>query len=190
MSDLQKITPDDKWRMYGFTPYNMSPIQKAIQFGHAVVEYMVKYRTSLNSSAVINCLEWAEKNKTFIILNGGTTNMNIDRFGTMNMHLEFLQDEFPDWPLATFHEPDFGDQLTAVVFLVPEQVYNKKKFPDWIDVVRLFPECEEFQSENLRDYAEAMKNEEHELYLAWVKNTGGDQIVKMREFIQPFKLAN
>ena len=26
-------------RMYGFVPYNISEIQKAIQFGHAVVEY-------------------------------------------------------------------------------------------------------------------------------------------------------
>ena len=26
-------------RMYGFVPYNISPIQQAIQFGHAVVEY-------------------------------------------------------------------------------------------------------------------------------------------------------
>ena len=24
-------------RMYGFVPYNISPIQQAIQFGHAVV---------------------------------------------------------------------------------------------------------------------------------------------------------
>jgi len=26
-------------RMYGIVPYNISPIQQAIQFGHAVVEY-------------------------------------------------------------------------------------------------------------------------------------------------------
>ena len=28
-----------KYRMYGLVPYNISPIQQAIQFGHAVVEY-------------------------------------------------------------------------------------------------------------------------------------------------------
>ena len=26
-------------RMYGLVPYNISPIQQGIQFGHAVVEY-------------------------------------------------------------------------------------------------------------------------------------------------------
>lgn len=67
MNDLQNITPQDKWRMYGLTPYNMSPIQKAIQYGHAVVEYMLDFGQHTNT------LEWAKNNKTFIILNGGTT---------------------------------------------------------------------------------------------------------------------
>ncbi len=31
---------------------------------------------------------------------------------------------------ATFHEPDLGDQLTAVVFLVDERVWNLDKWPD------------------------------------------------------------
>ena len=26
-------------RMYGLVPYNISPIQQGIQFGHAVIEY-------------------------------------------------------------------------------------------------------------------------------------------------------
>ena len=28
-----------EYRMYGLVPYNLSPIQQGIQFGHAVVEY-------------------------------------------------------------------------------------------------------------------------------------------------------
>ena len=28
-----------EWRMYGMVPYNISEIQKGIQFGHAVVEF-------------------------------------------------------------------------------------------------------------------------------------------------------
>ena len=28
-----------EWRMYGIVPYNISDIQKGIQFGHAVQEY-------------------------------------------------------------------------------------------------------------------------------------------------------
>lgn len=30
-----------KYRMYGLVPYNISPIQQGIQFGHGVVEYMM-----------------------------------------------------------------------------------------------------------------------------------------------------
>ena len=30
---------DLEWRMYGIVPYNISDIQKGIQFGHAVQEY-------------------------------------------------------------------------------------------------------------------------------------------------------
>lgn len=36
-----------EYRMYGLVPYNLSPIQQGIQFGHAVVEY-------INNSLVID----------------------------------------------------------------------------------------------------------------------------------------
>jgi hypothetical protein len=38
MKDLILDHKDD-WRMYGLVPYNISPIQQGIQFGHAVQEY-------------------------------------------------------------------------------------------------------------------------------------------------------
>jgi hypothetical protein len=28
-----------EYRMYGLVPYNLSPIQQGIQFGHGVIEY-------------------------------------------------------------------------------------------------------------------------------------------------------
>ena len=73
-------------RMYGLVPYNISPIQQAIQFGHAVVEYgqkMQSYKHGTLSrvdhykslSQNYDC--WADNWKTFIILNGGTTNNKI-----------------------------------------------------------------------------------------------------------------
>ena len=37
---LRALEPEDlEWRMYGIVPYNISDIQKGIQFGHAVQEY-------------------------------------------------------------------------------------------------------------------------------------------------------
>ena len=38
---MSKIKNDLEYRMYGFVPYNLSPIQQGIQFGHAVVEVVV-----------------------------------------------------------------------------------------------------------------------------------------------------
>jgi hypothetical protein len=112
----------DEWRMYGLVPYNLSEIQKGIQFGHAVVEYSRLINTF--SDSTINAYDkWVKHNKTFIILNGGTTNNNPLRLGSLNQHLNTLIENGID--VATFYETDLGDQLTAVVFLVNNVVYNK-----------------------------------------------------------------
>ena len=37
-----------EYRMMVLVPYNISPIQQGIQFGHAVVEYMLNFPTDLN----------------------------------------------------------------------------------------------------------------------------------------------
>jgi hypothetical protein len=117
-----------EYRMYGLVPYNLSPIQQGIQFGHAVVEYMIKFRDFPDLT------KWAEEDKTFIILNGGTTNDNFIDYidcefkGTLNNYAKELY--FQGIKTATFNEPDLGNQLTAVVFLVDERVFNKTKYPD------------------------------------------------------------
>jgi hypothetical protein len=108
--------------MYGLVPYNISPIQQGIQFGHAVVEY------SLQHGKNEDYLSWAKNDKTFIILNGGTTNNNEISLGTMNLALSMLF--AAGTRLAYFEEPDLGDQLTAIVFLVDERVYDKVNYPD------------------------------------------------------------
>ena len=127
-------------RMYGLVPYNISPIQQAIQFGHAVVEYgqKMKYLGEHNQSLNIQYNDWADNWKTFIILNGGTTNHKTSLedglpFGTLNNHLLTLMDNGIDF--AQFNEPDLGDQLTSVVFIVDERVFNRKKYPDFEDWV-------------------------------------------------------
>lgn len=115
-------TKEKKYRMYGIVPYNLSPIQQGIQFGHAVVEY------GLHRSSEENYLRWARVDKTFIILNGGTTNTNPLNLGTLNQHASML--ELMEIPHSLFYEPDLGDQLTAVVFLVENRVWDKETWPD------------------------------------------------------------
>ncbi len=112
-----------EYRMYGLVPYNISPIQQGIQFGHAVVEYGLSYSEDHSYQ------NWAHNDKTFIRLNGGTTNNNKERYGTLNnakINLHSLGVQ-----IATFSEPDLGDQLTAIVFLVDERIYDYTKYPTY-----------------------------------------------------------
>lgn len=113
-----------KYRMYGLVPYNISPIQQGIQFGHAVVEYSIGRYGSHDDYE-----QWAKEDKTFIILDGGTTNDNEERLGSLNKSVRRLEDICI--PYATFNEPDLGDQLTAVVFLVDDRVWDKEKYPEY-----------------------------------------------------------
>ena len=151
--------------MYGLVPYNISPIQQGIQFGHAVVEYGLEYGHKSDDPY----LQWARNDKTFIILNGGTTNRNEDHWGTLNqsvLELGRLRVQY-----TTFYEPDLGDQLTAIVFLVDERVWDKDKYPE-------FNKFLEVDHTNLeKDYYKQLFGDDT------------DQILGMREFLSNYRLA-
>lgn len=116
-------------RMYGFVAYNLSSIQKGIQFGHAVVEYNLmidKMKGNLKLKDQFN--KWREFYKTFIILDGGSTNLGKSGYvGSLNLLAEQIEQIVP---IAKFYEPDLGDQLSAFVFICDERVFNKEKYPD------------------------------------------------------------
>ena len=82
---------EKEFRMYGLVNYQLTGIQGGIQFGHAVVEYGLEYFDTDEYQ------QWARYNKTFIILNGGTSSedkqvkQGYDTFtytGTMQEHLK------------------------------------------------------------------------------------------------------
>lgn len=153
-----------KYRMYGLVPYNISPIQQGIQFGHAVVEYSIGRYGSHDDYK-----QWAKEDKTFIILNGGTTNDNEERLGSLNKSVRRLEDICI--PYATFNEPDLGDQLTAVVFLVDDRVWDKEKYPE-------FNKFLEVDHTNLeKDYYKQLFGNDS----TW--------ILEMREFLSNYRLA-
>jgi hypothetical protein len=157
-----------EYRMYGLVPYNISPIQQGIQFGHAVVEYGLEHgRTRVINDKVCTYTQWARNDKTFIILNGGTTSTNPESPGTLN----YAESELYSMgvQLSTFHEPDLGDQLTAVVFLVDERVWDKEKYPEY----------DEFIHEPV--------DEPNYYFNLFGDDT--DKILGMRDFLSRFKLA-
>jgi len=157
--------------MYGLVPYNLSPIQQGIQYGHAVVEY------AQSNFSKDDYQKWAKNDKTFIILNGGTTNdrrYDGDYIGTLNRHKVELSKNGIIY--ADFHEPDLGDQLTAVVFLVDDRVFDFEKWPPYGGKFYIDGTPEE------TDFWEwKMKFDESEKV--------ADNIVWMRSWLKNFKLA-
>jgi len=185
-------------RMYGLVPYNISPIQQAIQFGHAVVEYGQKMKKlPFNDIEVAKKYDdWADNWKTFIILNGGTTNHKTSLedglpFGSLNNHLLTLMDN--DVEFAQFNEPDLGDQLTAVVFIVDERVFNKNKYPyfeDWVienygDLI--VGSGSAYQIAN--EIRNSKSKHDKKVYQEWVKLVGGEKNAFLKDFLKNFRLA-
>jgi hypothetical protein len=185
-------------RMYGIVPYNISPIQQAIQFGHAVVEYGQKVKEHSHEQASIIYNDWANNWKTFIILNGGTTNDKTSLedglpFGSLNNHLLTLVNN--DVNFASFSEPDLGDQLTAVVFIVDERVFNKKKYPEFSDWLMYSKYADLIRTEltNVYSIVEKIKKstnkQDKKIYQEWVDFVGGEKNVFLRDFLENFRLA-
>jgi len=184
-------------RMFGFVPYNISAIQQAIQFGHAVVEY------GLENFHTNDYLNWAKYWKTFIILNGGTSNHSINRYheteeeyvGSMETILETLKEN--NVKLATFFEPDLNDMLSAIVFIIDERVFNRKDYQDFGDWVMLnhfsylqdnMMNSNKIERMRKDGYFLNGSDKEKKLYSDWVDFVGGEKNVFLRDFLNPNKV--
>ena len=189
-------------RMYGFVPYNISEIQTGIQFGHAVVEYGQMAKAENSVADLYD--DWADRWKTFIILNGGTSNHSLNRYhhdelefqGTMESNLATLM--LNEIKVAAFYEPDMNDMLSAIVFIVDERVFNRKDYPDFGDwmIANHFS----YISDNMMNAGkiERMRREgyfangtekERKLYSDWVDLIGGEKNLFLRDFLKNFKMA-
>lgn len=170
-----------KYRMYGFVPYNISDIQKGIQFGHAVVEYAFQY------SGTKEFKEFAREDKTFIILNGGTTNNN-EPSGMSNIAEELNQ--LPaKFKFAVFNEPDLNDALSGIAFLVDSRVWDREAYPCPVDDVPGFhrvpyADRERWLKNQVIDQRDPIRE-----YKNWVKSVGGETNAFLRYFLSQFKLA-
>ena len=169
-------------RMYGLVNYQLSGIQTGIQFQHAVTEYgeMVRY----NPELLQQYIKWARDWKTSIILNGGKTNENKDRLGTMQINLKLLIDN--GVPLSVFREPDLNDTITAIAFIVDERVFDTKLYPNFEKTPYSW-EINHIPNEATLSKWES-DNEENKV--KWMEKIGGERNAFLREFIKPFKLEN
>lgn len=102
--------------MYVVAMRHLSGIQKGIQGGnHAAMELALK------SWDTKEFQQWIRRDKTLMVLQCNTTD-----------HLEktFKKLKKLGVVVADFHEPDFGNTLTAIAFLLDERVFNAGKYPD------------------------------------------------------------
>lgn len=171
-------------RMYGLVPYNISEIQKGIQFGHAVARYGRKH----NGSELSEYIRWVDNWETFIILNGGTSNeghlvtqgFNSSTYhGTMQQHLTELT--VNNIRVASFYEPDLNSMLSAMCFIVDERVFNKELYPDYksspLDKDATISEFNKWSENDTAQYAK------------WVEKIGGDKNLFLRNFLSGKRLA-
>ncbi len=193
-------------RMYGLVPYQLMGIQQGIQYGHATDEFALRVIKTLMGNGNVpkedieRYVDWLENWKTYIVLNGGTTNNRIENglyVGTLNNHRETLDKNgvFN----VTFNEPDLGDQLTGVVFIVDERVFlkdeNKKyvylDFEDWVfenpnHYISTINRNDKWIIKSLR---ENTKKTDPDYYNKWVEYMGGEKNVFLRDFLKDFRLA-
>jgi hypothetical protein len=185
-----------EYRLYGLVPYNISSIQSAIQYGHAVQEYnnlmidgssnmqSVKFDSELIKSNKIAYDKWRKKDKTFIILNGGTTNDNINDkwYGSLQKSRDTLYNN--GILFSEFYEPDLNNALTAVVFLVDERVWNREVYEDFTPEVLPWSKSKPSEKKLLE-----LENRNKVNYEHWVTKIGGERNVFLRKFLRNFKLA-
>jgi hypothetical protein len=186
-----------EFRLYGLVPYNISPIQAAIQYGHAVQEFnnlmidgksnmqSVNFDNELLASNLATFNKWRTKDKTFIILNGGTTNESIDDkwYGSMQKYRNSLYEN--GILFAEFYEPDLNNTLTAIVFLVDERVWNRDLYEDFVPETLSTSNLNPTENELLE-----LENRNNINYNDWLKNIGGFKNGFLRKFLKNFRLAN
>lgn len=181
-------------RMYFFVIYQLSGIQAGIQSGHAALEYAKQFgNTDLYQDFIQN---W----KTWIVLNGGTTNDELDiemkPLGTINQYGDLLNEN--EIPFSYFREPDLNNSLSSICFIVDERVFNRNDYPDFRDYfvdwyvingVNNFEILEElaFEKENFTD--DDLIKHRSDAYKAWVRMIGGMKNVVLRNLIKDKKLA-
>lgn len=189
-------------RMYGLTNYQLTGIQKGIQFLHGVVEYS-QMSKRLGGDVLSTYDDWADNHKTVVLLNGGTSNHSVNRYhdgefsGTMEQNLERLNEI--GITNETFYEPDLNDMLSAVVFIVDERVFNKKKYPElgdwiWLNKSEYLTDkmitTQKIEKMHRNGYFQTDANrDEREIYAEWVESLGGESNVRLRDFLSGLKLA-
>ena len=153
-------------RMYSLVLCQLNAIQKGVQTTHAVVEYANKYASDEEYK------QWAETDKTLIVLDGGTYQEMVKIYDT----LKELGIKFAD-----FQEPDLNYLTTSITFLADERVWNREQYPSWESL----PQCPCSIDGNMQ----APDPNDYMSYNEWVEMMGGAANIELRKLIFSKKLS-
>ena len=98
-------------RMYSLVLYQLSGVQAGIQNSHSMIEY------SEQNQDCATYKDWAKNHKTVMLMNGGTSEM-------LNGYAEILESFGVKY--AEFREPDLGNLITSVSFIVDASKLNQR----------------------------------------------------------------
>ena len=101
------------------------------------------------------------------------------RLGTLQQNYFELTDR--GIKVGEFHEPDLGDQMTAVVFIVDDRVFDKVNWPDYVGP---------YYTHELVSPQTPIEIDYYEWKMKFSKSEKeADQIIFLREFLKNFRLA-
>jgi len=179
-------------KMYGLVIYQLMGIQQGIQFQHAVTDYgrsmetMVPLNNAESAELKNRYQRWADKWKTSIILNGGTTNSgDCEDFGigSLQKHLIELRDNGVH--VDTFCEPDLNNAMTAICFIADERVFLKDDYPSFEPTPKPYAPNYTPNAETIK----AWEDDNARNYKKWVEKVGGPKNAFLREFLTGKRLA-
>lgn len=111
---------DSNYRCYFINNPYLSSIQQGIQAGHAHGRLLQKYKdTNCEKSNI--AWDWNKNYETYIILNGSNSE-------NMKNFLHFLNENDLKYPFSFFEEPFLDNALTSIAIVLPERIYNAKKY--------------------------------------------------------------
>jgi len=165
-------------RMYGVAPFQLGPLHAGIQFQHAATKYGRLYNNDLHA-------DWADNWMTSIVLNGGSTNTNPDRMGTVN---KFYFDCINlGIHAAAFTEITMGDQVTCVTVIADERIWDFEKYPDLDMTMLKVVDPKNYLDPQFIPSISAENN--RAIYDRWVENVvGGPKNLFLRETLRRMPL--
>ena len=143
-----------KYRMYSLVLRQLSPMQKGVQAAHSILDHVSKFNKSSEY------IQWANVDKTIIILDGGTF-----------QELKECRDTLAELGVqySTFYEEDLGNLITSISFLVEDKVWDYESYPSYED------ELDESSSESENPI--------------WLIMMGGRRNLELRKFLRSKRLS-